>query len=661
VEFAVQSIDSQMSARNANRQASARGKPDGFIVARRASKKIDASLAAAIAAAFGFACALSSNAMAQTLGTAEDFAVLGGSTVTNTGPSIISGSVGVYPGTAITGFPPGIVLAPGTFHSADAVAQQAQADVVTAYTTLQGLAPDFDLTGQDLGGLTLSPAVYSFTSSAQLTGVLTLNGLGDPNAEFVFQIGSTLTTASNSSVLLINGANGDNVYWAVGSSATLGTNTSFVGNILALESITLNTGASIVCGRALAQNGAVTLDDNTITLCVSGITGGGITGDGDVDITTAELFGEGVTGVQQTTFGTVSLFGSAMMTQGTFWRNDAPQGYAFTPQSLKDAQAGSLKDSDAPVGSLKDEPVGSLKDSLPDYESAMPGYDPRRTWRLWAGGFGGTGSFDGAANLGTSDLDTRTLGFSAGLDYQIDPTTLLGIAGGYTHSRYSVDELRTKGNSEGGHVGVYGVKTYGQAYLAASADYARFENETARYIDWLIDEQAYGEFGSDAYGARFEVGYKQQVDRFNVTPFAGMAISHLESDGFSEDSFRVGGGPGGLGLTYDGISQDSVTSSVGVQLDTRVELEDGQILIPFARVAWIHEFDADRSITGSLSSSPDFTFTTYGASAAEDLAKVNAGFSLDMTGGFGVFASFDGEFSDSSQSYTGNGGIRITW
>jgi outer membrane autotransporter protein len=291
----------------------------------------------------------------------------------------------------------------------------------------------------------------------------------------------------------------------------------------------------------------------------------------------------------------------------------------------------------------------------------MPGYDPRRTWRLWAGGFGGAGSFDGSANLGTSDLDTRTLGFSAGFDYQTDPTTLLGIAGGYSHSRYSVDELRTKGDSEGGHVGVYGVTTYGRAYLAASADYAHFENETARYIDWLIDEQAYGEFGSDAYGARFEVGYKQQVDSFNVTPFAGMAISHLESEGFSEESFRVGGGPGGLGLTYDGISGDSITSSLGVQLDTRVELEDGQILIPFARVAWVHEFDADRSITGSLNSSPDFTFTTYGASAAEDLAKVNAGFSLDLTGGIGMFAYFDGEFSDSSESYTGNGGFRITW
>ena len=138
-----------------------------------------------------------------------------------------------------------------------------------------GRPAQFDLTGQDLGGKFLVPAVYAFAASAQLTGVLTLNGQGNSAAQFVFQIGSTLTTASNSAVLLINGANGNNVYWAVGSSATLGTNTVFAGNIVALTSITLNTGASITCGRALARNGAVTLDSNTITLCMPNNGGGG--------------------------------------------------------------------------------------------------------------------------------------------------------------------------------------------------------------------------------------------------------------------------------------------------------------------------------------------------------------------------------------------------
>jgi hypothetical protein len=200
------------------------------------------------------------------LGTAQSFGVLGGSKVTNTGPTVINGNVGVSPGSAVTGFPPGTVVAPGTIHAADAVALQAQNDVTTAYNVLAGLAPNQNLTGQDLGGLTLTPGVYHFDNSAQLTGSLTLNTLGNPDALFVFQIGFTLTTASASSVQFINGTDNCNVFWQVGSSATLGTTTAFKGNILANVSDTLTTGANVVSGRVLARSGAVTLDTNQVSI-----------------------------------------------------------------------------------------------------------------------------------------------------------------------------------------------------------------------------------------------------------------------------------------------------------------------------------------------------------------------------------------------------------
>jgi type VI secretion system secreted protein VgrG len=201
---------------------------------------------------------------ADVLGSADSFAVLGGSTVTSTGDTILNGNLGLSPGTAITGFyPPGIVN--GTIHNTDTVAGQAQADALSAYGILAGELFNTDLTGQDLGTLVLTPGVYFFSSSAQLTGTLTLNGNGDSNARFDFQIGSTLTTASSSSILLINGAQAGNVFWQVGSSATLGTDTSFDGSILADQSITLNAGANMD-GRALALNAAVTLDDNVITV-----------------------------------------------------------------------------------------------------------------------------------------------------------------------------------------------------------------------------------------------------------------------------------------------------------------------------------------------------------------------------------------------------------
>ena len=205
-----------------------------------------------------------STALDQTvLGTAQSFAVLAGSAVTNIGSSTIQGNLGVDPGLAVTGFPPGLITG-GLIHAGDAVSLQAQNDTTTAFITLAGEAPTLDLTGQDLGGMTLTPGVYHFSSSAQLTGALTLDALGDPASVFVFQIGSTLTTGSNSSVLILNGGSDCNVFWQVGSSATLGTTTAFKGNILALTSITLNTGAA-VSGRTLARNAAVTLDTNNIS------------------------------------------------------------------------------------------------------------------------------------------------------------------------------------------------------------------------------------------------------------------------------------------------------------------------------------------------------------------------------------------------------------
>src|ERR1700681_475386 len=214
----------------------------------------------------GFAALLygPSKAVAQL----STFAVLGGSTVTNTAtPTIVTGDLGVSPGSAVTGFPPGIVT--GTIHAADAVAAQAQSDLTNVYINLAVASCNTDLTSQNLGGLTLTPGVYCFSSSAQLTGTLTLDGQGNSNAVFIFKIGSTLTTASASSVLLINSASSCGVFWQVGSSATLGTGSSLVGSIVALTSITLNS-ASAVMGRVLARNGAVTLDNSHITFCSGG-------------------------------------------------------------------------------------------------------------------------------------------------------------------------------------------------------------------------------------------------------------------------------------------------------------------------------------------------------------------------------------------------------
>jgi type VI secretion system secreted protein VgrG len=198
----------------------------------------------------------SPGAFAPDLASAASFVGLAHETFTNTGSGIYVGDVGTSPGTSITGFPPGSIHN-GALHINDGVSAQAMSDANLAYTALTNDACDDTLTGQDLGGMTLTPGVYCFATSAQLTGVLTLTGT--ITDVWIFKIGSTLTTASSSSVVMINGGKALNVFWQVSSSATLGTYTRFSGNILALESVTLTNGASLI-GRAFGLTGSVTMD-----------------------------------------------------------------------------------------------------------------------------------------------------------------------------------------------------------------------------------------------------------------------------------------------------------------------------------------------------------------------------------------------------------------
>ena len=216
--------------------------------------------------------AVSAQAAAQPsvgLGTATSFSVLAGRTVTNTGPSVISANLGVSPGTAVTGFPPGLVH--GAQHKGDPVAAQAQLALTTAYLDAAGRTP-FTVVPVELAGMTLKPGVYA-GGVLRITGTLTLDAGGDPNGVFIFKAASSLITGSGSQVKLINGASSCNVFWQVTSSATLGSGSTFVGTVMALTSITLATGAT-VDGRVLARNGLVSLQSNTITTspCVVGAT-----------------------------------------------------------------------------------------------------------------------------------------------------------------------------------------------------------------------------------------------------------------------------------------------------------------------------------------------------------------------------------------------------
>src|SRR4249920_3079289 len=200
--------------------------------------------------------------VAPNLGAARTFAVLAASTVTNAGVSSISGDLGLSPGISVTGFPPGMLA--GTLHISDPTTAQAQLDLTAAYNDAAGRTLGAVMLAGNLGGMTLAPGLYKSTSSLEISsGDLTLDAQGDAGAVYIFQMASTLTTTVGRQVILSGGAKAENITWQVGSSATLGTNSVFKGNILALASITAGTGASVE-GRLLARTGAVTLNGNTI-------------------------------------------------------------------------------------------------------------------------------------------------------------------------------------------------------------------------------------------------------------------------------------------------------------------------------------------------------------------------------------------------------------
>jgi hypothetical protein len=272
------------------------------------------------------------------LGSAAPFSVLGGSTVTNTGPTTMFGDLGLYPGTSVTGEPH--VL--GQTYVNDQVAIEAKSSLTTAYNDAAS-RPTNGSAGTDLAGQAFSPGVYDASSSLLLSsGSVTLNAEGNPDAVFIFKIGSTLITGSNTTVSLIGGAQACNVFWQVGSSATLGSGTRFVGTIMAAESITANTAATIH-GRLLAQTAAVTLEDNTITTstCASSSSGSG----GGTETTTPEetaAIEKATTGggtITSTGTGATTGNGAAVTTTGAGVLISSPSVSAITPRAPSASKA----------------------------------------------------------------------------------------------------------------------------------------------------------------------------------------------------------------------------------------------------------------------------------------------------------------------------------
>jgi outer membrane autotransporter protein len=350
------------------------------------------------------------------------------------------------------------------------------------------------------------------------------------------------------------------------------------------------------------------------------------------------LSGEGVSGTQQTAFGAGKIFKATVLSQTI-----SPRNTLLTP-SYKDQQA----------ISYKDETSLSPDNELVDL--------PSRRGRLWGAGFGLDATLDGEiGRRRTADLKSDTGGFVAGTDYRVSPAFLVGFAGGGTESSFSVTQRSTSGSVDGSHFGLYGMAEDGPLYVTGVLNYARYSNKTQRIIaDVGLPERASGKFSSDEYSGRFEAGWRYSYNTLTVTPFAGIQIAQLEADSFEETSRRFDGSRGILGLSYDATSTTSILSSIGLRFDAKFALDKQTLLTPYTRLAWDHEFRDDRRYTASLLALPS-GFNIGGARAAEDVFSVDAGLKLGLGPDIDIFASYNGEFSERSESHGGSGGVKIRW
>jgi len=599
------------------------------------------------------------------------FAVLAGSTVTNTGSTVIMGNVGVSPGAAVVGFPPGIVVPPSAIFAGDAVAAGAQFQLSNFYNSLAALPAQFNLTGQNLGGMVLGPAVYNFETSAQLTGLLVLNGQGNPNARFVFNIGSTLTTASNAAILLTNGAQGANVFFRVGSSATLGTNTVFDGDIVALTSISLNTGATIDCGAALAQNGAVTLDSNTISVCaasvtlISSILGGSASAN---QIAVANTFDTFIAagGVLPpaflnflTTLSPAALAAALTQLSGEAATGAAPAGIQAMNSFL------SLL-----LNPFDDREVTANPNRLPlinKIYKAPPGFgapDPRY-WSTWMAAYGAAGFADGNAFTGSHDRSVGTYGVAVGLDYRVAATTVgFALAGGGT--RFGLSDNLGGGSSDLFQAAVYSRTYFNAAYIAAALAYGWDRVSTSRYVTVAGTDNLTAAFSAEQIAGRVEGGYRFAAPNVGGLPGRGWFVPYaaLQVQAFYTPSYAESAASGSssvFALNYAAQTTTTTRTELGAWFDRNITLDNGAILALRTRTAWAHDYWSGVDITAAFQSLPGTGFTVNGALPAPNSLLASAGAEIAFNNGFSIGCWLDSALAQRSQTYSGNARLRYTF
>ena len=526
-----------------------------------------------------------------------------------------------------------------------------------------------------------------------MTGALTLNGLGNPNAVFIFNIGSSLTTASASAVNLVNGAQGGNVFWRVGSSATLGTTTSFVGDILANTSITLNTGARITCGAAWASTGAVTLDTNTIALCdlIAAAAGGGGAGGGGIILgpSGVPLFSSLLPSAANNSQRAVANAIDGFVANGGI----LPLGFLnllnLSPSDLASALTqiqGETGTGVAQAGtqamnsflSLVTNPYAANRGFMPESPPAQPGVyykapiykamnqavvDPRR-WSIWAAAYGGQSNLSGNALAGSHDLTARAYGFATGLDYRVTPNTVVGFALGGGGTNYSLPQGLGGGHSDMFQAAVYSLTRINAAYVSAALAYGWHNVSTDRIVTVAGVDHLTSGFDANNIGGRIEGGYRFAIPGvldlpgFGLTPYAAFQMQAFHTPSYNETAVS---GSSIFALNYAAQTTTTIRTELGAWVDRSFAVYDDAILSLRGRAAWAHDNWSGLNYTSAFLSLPGSNWTETGAPPTSDLLLASAVAEVSFRNGISLAGKFDTELGQHSRTYIGTARVRYTW
>jgi uncharacterized protein with beta-barrel porin domain len=626
----------------------------------------------------------------------SSFAIVSGATLTNTGATTIVGNIALSPGTSYTGS--GSVTLTGEPFVADAVAARQQDRLTTLYNFLAGRSTSSggNLTGQNLGNRTLTAGIYNFDTSAFITAgqTLTLDAGGDPNAIFVFNIGSTLTAGADSEVVLINGAQGGNVFYRVGSSATLHTTSALQGQIVALTSITMNTDASLDCGSAYARNGSVTLDTNTIRICTLAaqgfdaivvdpslstnqttlagalsnfVTSGGVLpiefailaaaqSPADLADTLAQLSGEVATGVAPMGLQAMDAFLDKVMRSGNTWSTpmigatgqDAPIGMVLNDEAFA-GKYGSGKNEPARIGSRGEAASEGVALSF----AAAPPMETR-LWDVWLAGYGSRNTTDGDAARGYHERSSDNRGLAVGLNYTLNAATDVGVAVSWNEADFSIVDGFGSGTSDAVFVALRGRTVSDRGYIEGALAYGQSDVTTRRNLTIAGTDQLIGDTTAETIAAHVEAGYHMGM----FTPFAGLRAKSITRDAYSE---TAAAGTASYAMDFDRNTTTSLRSELGIAMQWPAEDADGTRPTFGVRAAWAHELASNDGGQASYQIIPGLVVPVSGVTRDRDSLLLAASAGWSTMNGLYLDAGLNAEYSANTQDFGGSLTVGYRW